>query len=307
MNAYPSDHLQQGRQMTSAPGVLGTLMCETGLSGSGFTVYEDRQSVGLVFGHYHETLWRNAKALAYLKARKIDDPEFLDTFKVGFSDRSLGYRLPHGDTPEGGAARGYLQRVGVLRPSGHELFRGSVVFPVIDSDGDVLDAYGRKISPNLRAGTIHHTYLADVPVGIFNQVALDRSGAVILCKSPLEAATFWCAQHRNVVATMGLRGFSDEHLEMFATSGTDRLYIAFDNTPTGDRAARLIAQAVSILGIEVRRIVFPAGFDANATAVACASPARAFAQLIREARPFGQTYEQLREDAQCSCAISLKE
>ena len=55
--------------------------------------------------------------------------------------------------------RGRLERLGIFRASGHEHFDGSLVIPVINLDGDVVQMYGRKITPNLREGTPDHLYL----------------------------------------------------------------------------------------------------------------------------------------------------
>lgn len=258
---------------------------------------EDPLLVRNVFAFYQETLPLTPRALEYLSKRGLADPEVIEAFRIGFSDRTLGFRIPNARTPEGGAIRGQLQRVGLLRPSGHELFRGSLVFPVFDSDGNLVDAYGRKITYPLRSGTPYHVTLADEPRWLCNGDALERSQDVILCKSPLEAATFWAARFRNVVATLGLRAFSDANLEIFARNRTSRVYIAFDNTPAGDRAARLVAQALSLIGTEALRIIFPPGMDANKFACANESPASAFAALMRTARPFAQSYEGIREDA----------
>ena len=41
----------------------------------------------------------------------------------------------------------------VLRESGHEHFNGSLVVPVFDAVGNVVEVYGRKITPGLRPGT----------------------------------------------------------------------------------------------------------------------------------------------------------
>jgi hypothetical protein len=46
----------------------------------------------------------------------------------------------------GAAIRGTLQKLGVIRESGHEHFTGSVVIPVFDEAGQVTGMYGRKIT-----------------------------------------------------------------------------------------------------------------------------------------------------------------
>jgi DNA primase len=97
--------------------------------------------------------------------------------------------------------RSRLQRLGILRESGHEHFNGSVVFPIFDLEGNVLGMYGRKITPNLREGTPLHLYLPGPHRGVWNEHALQASKEIILCESIIDALTFWCAGFRNVTAS----------------------------------------------------------------------------------------------------------
>lgn len=69
---------------------------------------------------------------------------------VGFCDRTLGKCIPKCRTPEGAAIRGSLQRSGLVRSSGHELFRGCIVFPTI-KDGHIVSATGYRIG-RIRGG-----------------------------------------------------------------------------------------------------------------------------------------------------------
>ncbi len=58
-----------------------------------------------------------------------------------------------------------MQRIGILRESGHEHLNGSIVVPLFTTrEGDgappqVVGAYGRKLLDNLRPGTPKHLYL----------------------------------------------------------------------------------------------------------------------------------------------------
>jgi DNA primase len=78
----------------------------------------------------------------------------------------------------GASIRTQLQRLGVLRESGHEHFRGSVVVPIFDDHGGVVEMYGRKITPGLRPGTPLHLYLPGPHGGVFNAAALKASKEV---------------------------------------------------------------------------------------------------------------------------------
>ena len=67
-----------------------------------------------------------------------------------------------------------LQELGIYRESGHEQFNGSLVIPVITPAGEVVEMYGRKITPKLREGTPLHLYLKGEHRGVWNEEALDR-------------------------------------------------------------------------------------------------------------------------------------
>ena len=96
---------------------------------SPLTVDADEQAaLRQVLDYYHARLPENPAALAYLKKRGIA-AEAIDTFRLGFVDRTLGLRLPQKNRAEGAALRERLQRLGLLRDTGHEHFRGRIVFP----------------------------------------------------------------------------------------------------------------------------------------------------------------------------------
>lgn len=47
-----------------------------------------------VIDYYHQTLKQSPEALAYLDSRGLKNAELIDTFKLGYANRTLGYRLP---------------------------------------------------------------------------------------------------------------------------------------------------------------------------------------------------------------------
>ena len=59
----------------------------------------DREILRQVVGYYHETLKESPEALRYLESRGLTHPEMLGHFKMGFANRTLGYRLA-GEEPE---------------------------------------------------------------------------------------------------------------------------------------------------------------------------------------------------------------
>ncbi|MFN9976926.1 MAG: DNA primase, partial [Phycisphaerae bacterium] len=90
---------------------------------------DDQEALRQVVDFYHATLKESPEALRYLESRGLTHPEMLERFQLGFANRTLGYRLPDRNRKEGAELRGRLQRLGIIRESGHEHFMGSVVFP----------------------------------------------------------------------------------------------------------------------------------------------------------------------------------
>ncbi|MGC8486588.1 MAG: DNA primase, partial [Candidatus Baltobacteraceae bacterium] len=168
-----------------------------------------------VVDYYHETLRQSPEALKYLRSRGLESSEMIEHFKLGFANRTLGYRLPAKNRAAGAAMRGRLQELGIYRESGHEHFNGSVVIPVFDAAGAVVEMYGRKITPRLREGTPDHLYLPGAHRGVWNEEALAASKEIILCEALIDALTFWCAGFRNVTASYGVNGFTEDHRRAF--------------------------------------------------------------------------------------------
>jgi len=236
---------------------------------------EDREVLRQVVEFYHESLKESPEALRYLESRGLTHPEMIGHFKIGYANRTLGYRLPVKNRKAGAEMRGRLQALGILRESGHEHFNGSIVIPIFSCEGDVLGMYGRKITPNLREGTPLHLYLPGPHRGVFNEQAVRSSKEIILCESLIDALTFWCAGFRNVTASYGVNGFTDE----IKTALKDKhVWIAYDRDEAGDQAAEQLKKELG----STARVLFPHGMDANEFALKVTPAAQSFAVLLNK-------------------------
>jgi DNA primase len=248
---------------------------------------DDQALLNQTVGYYHERLLVTSEAQAYLAARGLTHPDVAAHFKLGLADRTLGLRLPEKTRKAGAEIRARLQKIGLYRDSGHEHFNGSLVVPVFDEAGNVVEVYGRKLLDNLRTGTPKHLYLpAEKRMGgrgVFNIEALATSKEIILCEALIDALTFWCAGYRNVTAAYGIEGFTDEHLAAFKRHGTQRVLIAYDRDDAGERGAAKVAQALMAQGIECFRVQFPKGMDANEYALKVQPAGKSLGLVIRKA------------------------
>ena len=259
----------------------------------------DQTLLNQVTRHYHRTLQRTLPGQQFLKRLGLNDPELPETFKLGYADRTLCHRLGDARRMDGGAVRGRLQRLGVLRPSGHELFRGALVVPVLDERGNTVDMWGHKTSFDQRSQTPLQTSLFDPPRGIFNVKGIRGQEEIILCGGLPDAMTFWCQGFKNVTATLGVKGLTAEHLEAFQRTGTKRVVIAFERTQLGDDEARLVAQALDAVHIDCRRLDLPSSLDVNSYTRLRYQTKGSLSDMLKGAHPFRQMYISLRETMEC--------
>ena len=254
---------------------------------------EDAELLDQVVGFYHETLKESPEALEYLERRGLADPELIERFRLGYANRTLGYRLPDKSCKAGREIRGRLQRLGVLRASGHEHFNGSLVVPVFDrapeEGGRVVEIYGRKIRSNLRKGTPLHLYLPGPHRGVWNlpalsatqggdpgRVAARRSDLLVGRLSPRDGELRGQRLHRGDAG--GLPGATASSGCSSPTTGTRR----------GTGRPRRWPRGSPPEGIAPYRVRFPRGMDANEYARKVEPAAKSLDLVLRRAVWMGE-------------------
>jgi len=242
----------------------------------------DPALMGIVTDFYHRTFLNQPQAMQYLAKRKCFHPEAVKRFRIGYANRTLGYRVPT-TTAAGNALKSRLQSLGVMRDSGHEHLNGSVVFPIMDRHGVPVQMYGRKLNDHLRKGTPSHLYLAGPLRGVWNGDALTSQREIILCECILDALTFWCAGFRNVTCGFGAGNIGEDVWKLLHDVRPSRVILAHDPDPAGNDAVAKLAPRLGDLGIGVRRVKLPPGCDINAYACQSADASRALAGLLEEA------------------------
>jgi DNA primase len=230
---------------------------------------DDAKLLAQVAGFYHETLKQSPDALEYLRKRGLTHPEMIGRFRLGFANRTLGYRLPQSNRVTGAEMRGRLQKLGILRESGHEHFNGCLIIPIFSRAGEVMQMYGRRINDTAPP----HLYLPGPHRGVWNEEALEASKEIILCESLIDALTFWCAGLRNVTTSYGVNGFTDDHR---AALKDKHVWIAYDRDAAGDAAAEQLKKELG----SSARVLFPHGMDANEYALKVTPAEKSLAVLL---------------------------
>ena len=237
---------------------------------------DDAKLLGQDTIFYADRLKANHTALGFLQKLGVI-AEAIDHFRIGSSDRTIGYTLPDANRKAGAEIRGRLRKLGILKDTGHEALRGCVTIPVFNANGAIVGLYGRRIDPvgaaDLYVGT----------GGIWNREAFTASREIVVCASPFEALILWSVGVRSVTAVHGLDGPVDELLGAIEANGTTKVTLAFPRTKAGDDALERIT--AKLVGAEVFRALLPTGMDV-ADFVATSS-AHGLFQIIRDAEWVG--------------------
>lgn len=242
---------------------------------------DDTTLLQQVTNYYHERLKLSTIALAYLASRGLRDDALMEKYQLGVADRTLGLRLPESNRKEGELLRTRLVQLGVWRQSGHEHFNGCIVVPLFNRVGKVVSFYGRRINE----GEVRHLYAPGPHQGLFNPAAFDQED-VILCEAVFDALTFCAHGITHVSCLYGTEGWTEELTA--ALQKVKRVRLAYDADEAGERAAERDTKRLRALGVEVWRIKFPWGMDANEYARKVTPAGKSLSLLINAAQWMGQ-------------------
>lgn len=237
---------------------------------------DDQRLLAQVVEFYHRTLKETTEGLDYLRLRGITSAETIDHFRIGYANRTLGLMLPVKQISAGKDIRNCLQQLGILRDSGHEHFRGCVVFPITaaDGSGQVVDIYGRKTRSDLRKDTPLHMHLSNR--GVWNIEAFKAADEIIICSSLFDALTFWNAGYRNATCTFD--ALTEDHLTAFREFSIKRALVMTE----------AIAPKLLAAGIECFLLRLPFGLSVNDYTLQVPDPPKALEKIIRKAEWLGK-------------------
>ncbi|MGH3440687.1 MAG: DNA primase, partial [Nitriliruptorales bacterium] len=222
---------------------------------------------------FHRTLFseQGEAARAYLKERGFGREE-AEHFRVGFaplewealSRRLTGQRFAERELVQAGLA--LKSNRGGIR----DRFRGRLLFPVLDLNGDVI-GFGGRVVPGLDYGGREEAkYLntAETPVYKKSRVLYGmswarpevvRTGEVLVCEGYTDVMALHQAGFTNAVATCGT-AVGEEHVALLQRYA-DRAVLAFDSDSAGEKAAERAWELAQAADLEVRVLVMPAGED----------------------------------------------
>jgi len=271
---------QQGGVVASKPAVSPAAHSTSTLAAE-ITDSDQQTALQGVVDYYHECLKHHPEAQAYLEGRGLNNAELINTFKLGFSNKSLTANLAAKHTQAGKQQRQLLQSIGALKKSGYEHFAGCIVVPVYDQ-GQCVELYGRRIQ---KYSEPKHLYLPGPHAGVWNGAGLEETDTLILCEALIDAMTFWVNGFKHVTAGYGTGGFTADHLKQLKEKKITKVLIAYDRDKAGNEAADKLAERLKGEKIHCYRIQFPKNMDANAYALQVQPAKKSLALVIKKAEP----------------------
>ena len=249
-------------------------------------VSSDDAMLNMTMKYYHDSLHSNERGADYLHERGIYNSEVINHFNLGFSDRTLGSRLQKLGKAEEQASRGALQRLGLFKPSGHELFYGAITFPILNQSLQIVACYGRRVTPKLGSKSFYYVHWKTSGVGFFNVQALQENEHIIYCKTPIDVLSWWVNGFTNTISSITDGNFTDQHAMLLSDNAIKTVHLAMGTTKSALIEARRIAKLLKKKRIAVSLVLYPNGLDANSFILQVSNPKEALQQLLNSSHRY---------------------
>ncbi len=215
--------------------------------------------------YYHDQLWtkEGAAALNYLYGRGLNDSD-IRRFGLGASPEGWDGLFSHLEAQ--GFEAALLEKAGlVVRRENRcfDMFRGRVMFPIINAQGRVLGFGGRAM------GDAQPKYLNTAETPIFNKrmglyglnfAKKERSvGHLVLVEGYMDTVSLRKYGVQGVVATLGT-ALTEEQARLMKRYAPE-VWISYDGDAAGRKAALRALDILDNQDIPARVIDYPAGMD----------------------------------------------
>ncbi len=196
------------------------------------------------------------QGMEYLAVKRKLSPVIIKRFGLGFAPDGFGgltdYMKKQGFTEEElitGFLCGKSQKTG----RAYDYFRNRVIFPIINTSGDVI-AFGGRVMDDSKPKYLNSS---DTPgfkksrnLFALNYAKNHCSERMILCEGYMDVIACHAAGFENAVATLGT-ALTQEQARLMAKH-TKEVLIAYDSDEAGQNAAKKAIRMLSDVGLEVK-------------------------------------------------------
>lgn len=194
--------------------------------------------------------------MEYLREVRGLDVAVIRHFGLGYAPNEFGILLPH--MKELGFTEEELRQCFLCgrseRGRYYDYFRGRVMFPVINTAGEVIAFSGRDVTGESKAKYLNSS---DTPVfqkrkNLFalNFAKSHCAEQMILCEGNMDVVSLHAAGFENAVASLGT-ALTDEQARVMAKY-TKQVVVSYDGDAAGQRAAARAMEIFAKVGLDIR-------------------------------------------------------
>ncbi|MBS1556573.1 MAG: toprim domain-containing protein [Bacteroidetes bacterium] len=226
---------------------------------------------------------RSPQAKEYAQQRHLN----IDLLGIGFNGADF-YKRWNNVLAESGVQVGLLRKTA----SGYTpKFKNCLIFPMKNSEGQVIDVYGRSTIDN---GEQRHFYLPGRHQGLYPCYPKAETKKLIVTESIIDAATLEQTEIRkeySVLASYGTNGFTPEHEQAIKElKHLDEIIIFFDGDEAGREGSKKLSQQLQALATcAITNVSCPEGEDVNS--LAQSHEPEIFTHLLSTRKPFSFSIE----------------
>ncbi|MCA9338950.1 DNA primase [Candidatus Saccharibacteria bacterium] len=219
-------------------------------------------ALDLSANYYQQTLIKNKHALEYIIKKRGFDKQTIQDFR-------LGYAPENGDAlvsflKKKGYSLSELKDAGLISSRGGDMFRGRIMVPLCDGQGQVIGFTARLLSENKNAPkyiNTPQTLLYDKSRHVFGlhqaKTAIRHADYAVITEGNLDVVSSHQAGIRQVVATAGT-AITEHHFKALNRL-TENIKLAFDGDKAGVAATERAIPIAQKVDVRLSIITLPDG------------------------------------------------
>ena len=219
-------------------------------------------ALNLATQYYQQTLVKNKHALEYLFKKRGFDKQTVQDFRLGYApENGNGLTVI---LEKKGFSRSELKDAGLISARGSDMFRGRIMIPLCDGQGQVIGFTARLLSNNKNAPkyiNTPQTLLYDKSRHVFGlhqaKNAIRQADYAVITEGNLDVVSSHQVDVRQVVATAGT-AITEYHFKALSRL-TENIRLAFDGDRAGIAATERAIPIAQKVGVQLNIISLPDG------------------------------------------------
>lgn len=229
-------------------------------------MYEAHKLAAKLYHHVLTSLPYGEKALAYLRKRGLSEQTIVE-YQIGYAPDSWDFLTNR--LKKRGFSLPLMVEAGLLARSEngqriYDRFRGRIMFPIHDTQGEVIGFGGRSLDGSQpKYLNTPETPLFSKSHVVFNlhrsRTAIRKRKQAILFEGYVDVIAAWQAGVQQGVATLGT-ALTEQQARMIRRNA-DQVIVCYDGDAAGQEAAEKAVALLQEAGCSVRVAMLPQGVD----------------------------------------------